>query len=254
MANIGSAYLSIYPSMNGFAQQLTKELSNVQVAGLGKNIGSRLGSSVTSAFNSSGIETLQRRVSQAEADLTSAMYRSENAAKELLIAEKRLAETRAKHSADSSQVAQAELRVEQAQRKVASTSRSVETAQDRLSQAQRELETETNQATKSVQKQGRAFSSVTGSVAGFATKIGVISGLTQSVFSKLASVISTRLDSAISRVDTLNNFPKVMANLGYTTGEAEKAMDKLVDAIDGLPTTLDSITSMTQRLAPCATA
>lgn len=61
--------------------------------------------------------------------------------------------------------------------------------------------------------------------------------------------IRNSLDSAISRVDTLNNFPKVMSNIGFSTEEANKTITKLGEGIDGLPTTLDGIVSSTQAFA-----
>ena len=56
------------------------------------------------------------------------------------------------------------------------------------------------------------------------------------------------MDSAIARFDTLNNFPKVMQSLGVSAEESEKAIQKLSDGIEGLPTTLDDIASTAQRM------
>lgn len=53
------------------------------------------------------------------------------------------------------------------------------------------------------------------------------------------NAIKNSLDGAISRFDTMNNFPKVMENLGIKAEESEKAIKKLSDGITGLPTTLD---------------
>ena len=60
--------------------------------------------------------------------------------------------------------------------------------------------------------------------------------------------INKSLDSAISRVDTMNNFPRVMSNLGISSNEARKSVETLSDKLTGLPTTLDSATSSVQRL------
>lgn len=54
------------------------------------------------------------------------------------------------------------------------------------------------------------------------------------------NTIKDSLDGAISRFDTLNNYPKVMENLGISSKEAEKSIQKLSEGITGLPTTLDS--------------
>lgn len=66
-------------------------------------------------------------------------------------------------------------------------------------------------------------------------------------FNKVASMIGNNLGNAISRVDTLNNFPKVMANLGIGADQAQAAIDKVSQGIQGLPTTLDAAASAVQR-------
>lgn len=65
--------------------------------------------------------------------------------------------------------------------------------------------------------------------------------------SKIASTISGQLDSAISRVDTLNRFPKIMQNLGISTEESNKAITKMSEKLQGLPTTLDQGASAVKR-------
>ena len=74
-------------------------------------------------------------------------------------------------------------------------------------------------------------------IVGVAATIGVFRTLTSS------------LDGAISRFDTLNSFPRVLQLMGFDAVDAEKAIDRLSDGIDGLPTTLDSVASTTQRIA-----
>ena len=65
---------------------------------------------------------------------------------------------------------------------------------------------------------------------------------------KAISVFNSGLDGAISRSDTLNNFPKVMSNLGIGTDEATDSITTLSEELKGLPTTLDSAASSVQRL------
>ncbi|MFT8592424.1 MAG: tape measure protein [Bifidobacterium sp.] len=91
---------------------------------------------------------------------------------------------------------------------------------------------------------GKGFST------GFATKMGAISGLVSSAVSKAASVVSSSLSGAISRVDTINNFPKVMKNLGYSASDSAKQIQRMSDKLIGLPTSLDSMVGMVQKLAP----
>ena len=59
--------------------------------------------------------------------------------------------------------------------------------------------------------------------------------------------VSQSIDSAVARVDTLNNFPKVMNNLGIASEDAEKSIKKMSDKLAGLPTTLDQGASAVQR-------
>ena len=66
--------------------------------------------------------------------------------------------------------------------------------------------------------------------------------------SKTIGVISQNMDGAINRFDTMNNFPKVMSNLGIGAGEAQKSIDTLSEKLQGLPTSLDSAAGSVQRL------
>lgn len=85
---------------------------------------------------------------------------------------------------------------------------------------------------------------------GFAAKVGAVAGIASTVFSKVASVVTGSLNSAISRADQMNNFPKVMKNLGYSSQDAAASIKKISNALDGLPTTSSAMTGMVQQLAP----
>lgn len=85
---------------------------------------------------------------------------------------------------------------------------------------------------------------------GFAAKVGAVAGITSNVFSKVASVVTSSLGSAVDRADQMNNFPKVMKNLGYSATDAAASIKKISDALDGLPTTSSAMTGMVQQLAP----
>lgn len=98
------------------------------------------------------------------------------------------------------------------------------------------------------QKAGQNIGS--GLSAGFAAKAGAVAGIASQVFGKVASVVTGSLNSAISRADQMNNFPKVMKNLGYSADDAAASVKKISSALDGLPTTSSSMTGMVQQLAP----
>ena len=69
---------------------------------------------------------------------------------------------------------------------------------------------------------------------------------------KIASIginaIKSSLDGAISRIDTMNNFPKVMKSLGFSAEQASKSIKTLDKGVRGLPTSLDEIVKNTQLL------
>lgn len=71
-------------------------------------------------------------------------------------------------------------------------------------------------------------------------------GITKIIASAI-STINNSIDGAISRYDTMNNFPKVMENLGISSEEAQKSVDKMSEKLAGLPTTLDQGVSAVQR-------
>ena len=96
----------------------------------------------------------------------------------------------------------------------------------------------------------RSLGSIENKVGRTGTTIkGVLGGLgIAKLVGSAFNSINSSLDGAISRVDTMNNFPKVMSNLGISSNEARKSVETLSDKLTGLPTTLDSATSSVQRL------
>lgn len=71
-------------------------------------------------------------------------------------------------------------------------------------------------------------------------------GITKMI-TKAVSTITSSIDDAITRLDTINNFPKVMSNLGISAQEADKSIKKMSDKLAGLPTTLDQGAMAVQR-------
>lgn len=63
------------------------------------------------------------------------------------------------------------------------------------------------------------------------------------------SVVKSSLDGAINRFDTLKNYPKVMAQMGYSTDDVAKSTEVLKKGVDGLPTSLQELTKSSQSFA-----
>lgn len=95
----------------------------------------------------------------------------------------------------------------------------------------------------------KGLKSLTSSVKSGGAKIkDIISalGITK-LISTAISTINNSIDGAVSRIDTLNNFPKVMSNLGIESEASTKAINKLSDGLQGIPTTLDDAALAVQR-------
>lgn len=88
---------------------------------------------------------------------------------------------------------------------------------------------------------------VDASISSIAKGVLVATGVTKA-FGAAWSLVTGELDTAIDRFDTLNNFPKVMSNLGISAEESQKSIDKLSDKLTGLPTTLQDGAMAVQRL------
>lgn len=90
-----------------------------------------------------------------------------------------------------------------------------------------------------------ATTSATSSVKNLATSLGLVA-----VASKAFSVVKDSIGGAIDRFDTLNKYPVVMDALGYSARDVAKSSKLMQKGIDGLPTSLQDITSVAQQLAP----
>lgn len=79
---------------------------------------------------------------------------------------------------------------------------------------------------------------------------GAVSGIAQNVVSRAFDTVRNSISGAVDRVDTLNNFPKIMQNLGYSSSDAATQVQRMSDRLQGLPTSLDAMTGMVQKIAP----
>ena len=89
----------------------------------------------------------------------------------------------------------------------------------------------------------KAASSFASSFAG-----GAIMGAVSSVVSSAMGAISSSLGSAIARVDTMNNFPRVMESLGFSADTAQGSIDRMASRILGMGDVLTLIEKAEQAL------
>lgn len=77
---------------------------------------------------------------------------------------------------------------------------------------------------------------------------GAIVGAFSAVTSKAMDAVAAHVGSAVSRLDTLKNYPQVMQSLGVGSKEASASVKTMSDRLSNLPTTLDSMSSTVQGL------
>ena len=101
---------------------------------------------------------------------------------------------------------------------------------------------ETQSTSQTVSAGGSSISSTFKSIAG---AMGVVA-----IAGKAWDVVKDSMSGAINRFDTLNKYPVVMKALNYSTKDVAKSTAILSKGIDGLPTSLQDVTSVAQQLAP----
>lgn len=79
------------------------------------------------------------------------------------------------------------------------------------------------------------------------TSTVALGNVVSSAITTAVSAIRSSLDTAIKRTDIINNFSKVMSNMGISVDESQKSIDQLVKKLDGLPTALQDGASAVQR-------
>lgn len=89
--------------------------------------------------------------------------------------------------------------------------------------------------------------SVNASISSIAKGVVAATGVTKALGAAW-NLVTGSMDTAIDRYDTLQNFTKVMKNLGIGTEESQQAIDKMADKLMGLPTTLQDGAIAVQRL------
>lgn len=63
------------------------------------------------------------------------------------------------------------------------------------------------------------------------------------------NVLSSSLDGAIDRFDTMQSYPKVMKSLGFASEQSQKSVAKLNQSVQGLPTSLADVVTTSKSLA-----
>lgn len=73
-------------------------------------------------------------------------------------------------------------------------------------------------------------------------------GITK-VIGASVNVLSSALDGAINRFDTMQSYPKVMKSLGFSVEQSQKSVAKLNQSVQGLPTSLADVVTTSKSLS-----
>lgn len=67
--------------------------------------------------------------------------------------------------------------------------------------------------------------------------------------SKIGSTLMSGISTGISRLDTLENFPRVMESFGYSADDASAAVENIMEHLRGLPTATQDVVALTQAIS-----
>lgn len=79
--------------------------------------------------------------------------------------------------------------------------------------------------------------------------MGAAMGTASSMAQRAMDLLGSHVGSAVARIDTLKNYPKVMQSLGYSAKEAQKSMSLMDSRLSKLPTRLDDMARTVSGLA-----
>lgn len=79
--------------------------------------------------------------------------------------------------------------------------------------------------------------------------MGAAMGAFSSIAQRAMDVLQEHIGSAVNRLDTLKNYPRVMQSLGFSSQEASSSITKMSDRLQTLPTRLDDMTNTVKGIA-----
>lgn len=158
---------------------------------------------------------------------------------------------------NSTQVASAKEKLETFKRQQQITSKQIEGTNKGLkdsSNAFRGLNEEMSKSEpaskKAVNGLGKVTSGLGAMLGGIGKVVGKVGlGALLTIGNKAFNAVSSNVDSAIKRIDTLANSSRSFQNMGFDAEKTARAMKNISKAIEGLPTALDDSVSNVQLLA-----
>ena len=158
---------------------------------------------------------------------------------------------------NSTQVASAKEKLETFKRQQQITSKQIDGTNKGLKESSNAFRGLNDEMSKSEPASKKAVSGLGKVTSGLGTMLGGIGkvvgkvglGALLTIGNKAFNAVSSNVDSAIKRIDTLANSSRAFQNMGFSADNAAKAMKNISKAIEGLPTALDDSVSNVQLLA-----
>ena len=225
--NVGSAYLTIYPSMQGFASDISAAFGK-EGAAAGKSFanGVEKGTAAMASQVGGNVQATADAVVRAELKVKTVREQQETANNRLKIAEQQLVETKKKYADGSSQVLQAEERVRQARIKA-------ENATDNLKSAEEELAHKQKVVKESAEQAAQALTTMKTSTHGLSSAIsGAIGGLVATLAQQSIQMIRNLSHEMIEASDSAKKFEATLNFAGLDTfaiDAATKATQRYAD-------------------------
>lgn len=158
---------------------------------------------------------------------------------------------------NSTQVASAKEKLETFKRQQQITSKQIEGTNKGLKESSNafrglndEMSNSEPASKKAVNGLGKVTSGLGNMLGGIGKVVGKVGlGALLTIGNKAFNAVSSNVDSAIKRIDTLANSSRAFQNMGFDANKTAKAMKNISKAIEGLPTALDDSVSNVQLLA-----
>lgn len=205
-------------------------------------------SALKAAGDKTGAYAAQKKGLEKQASLTTkAIAAQENVVKVLT----------KEYGANSKQVQDAQAKLDSYKRQQTITSKQIEGTNKSIREGANSFKGLNDEMSKSTTASGKATKSLSkvtsglGSmVAGIGKVVGKVGlGALLTIGNKAFNAVSSNLDGAIKRIDTLANSTRAFENMGFSADHTAKAMKNISKAIDGLPTALNDSVSNVQLLA-----
>lgn len=164
-----------------------------------------------------------------------------------------LEQTKNKASQLKSEISSVDKTTPDGQKKFLQLSRDLQTAETRAGYLQQDIKNldssisggkfnidlKTDQAESKIEKIKGGFSAFKELAIGAVREVG----------SAIVNKLSSSIGNAVKRFDTLEGYPKLMKQMGYSTDDVSDSMNILKKGVDGLPTTLQDLTKSGQGFA-----